>query len=125
MAIVQYIKLCVPQGLVFAIRNEGNRGVLGQQIAVAMGLLPGLHDLCLLSPYGNLWIPYFIEVKCPGKSLTGEQPSIHAMFRELGIKHCVARSVDDVADALAFWNIETIEKRPERRQENIDGTVRA
>jgi hypothetical protein len=92
--------------------------VLGQQIAVAMGLLPGLHDLCVLVPHeyalrpddNVTWEPYFLEVKTPEGRRSGSQEELHKEFTKLRIKHRTVRSVDDTASAMAFWGILVGEK---------------
>jgi hypothetical protein len=103
---IEYLRLVAPQCIVFAIYNQGNRGPVGQQIAVKMGLMPGLHDLCLLAKFDGRWEPHFIEVKMPSGSFTDEQEGVHAEFCLQGIKQATVRSIEELRVALDFWKIE-------------------
>lgn len=107
--IFQWLKLFAPHCIVFHIPNQGNRGSVGQQIAVAMGLMPGLHDLCLLHQESGKWIAYFMEVKTPGGSRSPVQEALHIEFTRLGIHHATITGIDDCRKALMFWNIKTRE----------------
>jgi hypothetical protein len=109
--IVTYLRIVAPQCITFAIRNEGRRGIFGHKLALSMGLMPGLHDLCVLAPHRGLsiWEPYFLEVKTAKGVLNANQKAAHALFRKLGISYAVVRSIDDVKKTLDFWKIITID----------------
>lgn len=122
---INYLKLCYPQCVVFAIPNEGDRSVLGHQIAVAKGLLPGIHDICVLVPREfcevslapvdpsqmTMWEPHFIELKTPKGKVSKAQVDLHIDFNDKDIKHSTCRSVDDVAKAMGNWGIKSLEKK--------------
>lgn len=119
MAVVQYLRLCYPQCVTFAIPNEGNRGALGQKMAITKGLLPGLHDLCVLAPIVDqrvpfpdkvAWIAHFIELKTPAGPVSQTQRDLHAEFEQRKIEQTICRSVDDVAAAMRVWGIMSIER---------------
>ena len=111
--VVEYLRIVCPQCFVFAIPNEGNRGPVGQQVAVLCGLTPGMQDLCLLAPVGSAgsaqhWEPYFIELKVPPDDLSPMQQAVHIEMMRLGIHHASARSthgLSDVINALDYWRI--------------------
>ena len=47
-AVVQFLRLACPDGLVFAIPNGGHRSVRAGADLKATGLVPGVPDLCLV-----------------------------------------------------------------------------
>lgn len=60
----------------------------------------GLPDLLALFPRAPHPYPIFIETKSQDGKLSPEQHSCHESFRQRGILVIVARSVDDVIDAI-------------------------
>lgn len=66
------------------------RGLYGGIIHLAK---KGTPDILLEWPYG------WIEMKCPGESLTEDQEKWHAWAREAGVPHTIAYSAEE---ALAF-----------------------
>jgi hypothetical protein len=53
----------------------------------------------------------FIEVKTGKSELSDDQIAFRGALIQMGVPHVVARSIDDVRDAFAQWNVPTRECR--------------
>ena len=105
-SIVDFIRAVAPQCLVFAIPNGGWRTRAEAGIFQATGLVPGVPDLGVLLPGGEI---RFIEVKTDKGALNENQRAILARFLEMGQPYAVCRSIEDVRVSLQHWKIETRE----------------
>ncbi len=105
-AIVEWIRVCAPQTVVFAIPNGGLRGKAEAARLKWCGVLPGIPDLAVLAPDGNA---FFLEVKTPDGYLSAEQRKMFDQLVALGINAAVVRSVEDVRMAFRAWGIKTRE----------------
>lgn len=102
-SIVDWLRLCAPGTVVFAVPNEGKRSFAQQARHKALGMLKGVTDLVLVTGRGV----YFIEVKGPKGRTTPEQDDFMSWCRSLGHGTAVVRSLDDVRLALKAWGIAT------------------
>ena len=107
-SIFEYIRTCAPQVLVCHIPNGGWRYKRESARLKWQGVVAGIPDLLIVGPNG---IAHFIEVKTKSGTLSKEQRAIFERMFDLSCPHTVARSIDDVRDALAVWGIETRETR--------------
>ena len=105
-AVVEWIRWCAPQTVVFAIPNGGLRGKAEAARLRWTGVLAGIPDLAVLAPVGKV---FFLEVKAPGGSLSAEQREMFHQLVALGIDAAIVRSVEDVRMAFREWGIETRE----------------
>jgi hypothetical protein len=105
--------------LVFHPANEGKRSKAEGARLKALGLTPGIPDLCLIAPVGRV---FFIEVKTPRGSLSPEQVAIHSWLTAIGVPCAVCRSINDARLALKEWGIPTREHDPLGR---LDPNTRA
>ena len=104
-SIVDWLRLCVPHSVVFAVPNEGRRSFAQQARHKALGMLAGVTDLVLVTGQGV----FFIEVKGPKGRVSPEQDDFMGWCRSLGHGTAVVRSLDDVRLALKAWGVATRE----------------
>lgn len=112
IAIVSWIQTVAPHCVVFSIPNERVvRSVTELNTLIAMGLYPGITDLCVLAPVNDHFEPHMIEVKTMDERsvLNDNQERFKLLCANRGIRHAVVRSIDDVREAFRFWNIKTKE----------------
>jgi hypothetical protein len=107
-AVVEWIRWCAPQVVVFAIPNGGLRGKAEAARLRWTGVLAGIPDLAVLAPVGKV---FFLEVKAPDGGLSAEQREMFHQLVALGIDAAIVRSVQDVRMAFREWGIETREAR--------------
>ena len=106
--IVEYLSLIAQKNdfIFFSIPNEGAMTGAGGKMPFAlmttlkkMGMLPGIHDLCIIKN-GRA---YFIEVKTEtGKVKENQQIIINSLYK-IGCGIVIVRNIEDVKDALYFW----------------------
>jgi hypothetical protein len=106
VAILEWIRAVAPSLLPFHPANGGLRTASEAQALKRMGVVPGIPDIVILAPGGSV---YLIEVKPPGGELSKDQRAINERFLEMGIPHCVCRSIEDARIALKNWNLTTRE----------------
>jgi len=95
-AVVQYLRLACPDGLVFAVPNGGHRSARTGADLRREGLLAGVPDLCLIWRGRSL----FIELKTPLGGLSRAQRAVHRALVAAGAEVMVCRSIDQVEAAL-------------------------
>ena len=105
-AVVEWIKWCAPQTVVFAVPNGGLRSKAEAARMRWTGTLAGVPDLAVLAPVGKV---YFLEVKTPDGRLSSEQSEMFDCLTALGIGAAIVRSVDDARRAFSAWGIKTRE----------------
>jgi len=113
IAIIAWIRLCVPQVLAFHPANGGWRGKAEAARFKAMGVLAGVPDIVVIGPGAKA---FFLEVKSPTGRLSDAQRDIMAVLGQLRTPFMTVQSIDDVRRAFAGWGIETREAAPVRRQ---------
>jgi len=95
-AVVQYLRLACPDGLVFAVPNGGHRSKRVGADLRREGLLAGVPDLCLIWRGRSL----FIELKTPLGGLSKTQRAVHRALVAAGAEVMVCRSLDQVEASL-------------------------
>jgi hypothetical protein len=109
VCIVDWIRTVAPHCVVFAIRNEGKRSITEHQVAIEMGLYPGISDLCVLAPVKDHFEPHMVEVKTIKGAMSEKQEEFKLLCAKRGIHHAIVRSIEDTRQAFLFWNIKTRE----------------
>jgi hypothetical protein len=102
--IVQYIRSVLPRAVLMAIPNGSQRTASGRPANAVPGFLPGAPDLILALPNREV---IWIEVKSPIGRLSDNQKHVHAMLDTIGHKIILARSIDDIREAFAYYGIKT------------------
>ena len=105
-AIVEWIRWCAPQTVVFAIPNGGLRGKAEAARLRWTGVQAGMPDLAILAPVGKV---FFLEVKAPDGRLSADQAEMFDQLVALGIGAAIVRSIDDAREAFKAWGIKTRE----------------
>ena len=101
-AVADYLRWVKPPALWLHIPNGEARSKATGARLKAMGVLPGAPDLMFV---GHGGVTSFIELKAPGKYLSPAQKAFRDTVTSLGCQYAVARSVDDVAEALQSWGL--------------------
>ncbi len=111
-AVVEYLRMVMPDAMVVHVRNEINKRGVGFAIELARakrrGVVTGFPDIVVL-PFSTVG-PLFLEVKAPGGYPGKTQKAVHDDLRRLGYHVGVVRSIDDVRDCLQQWGVGFIEK---------------
>lgn len=105
-AIVDFLRVVIPQCVTFAIPNASRRTKTGRASNAVPGLLPGVPDLAIIAPGGKVFL---IEVKTDKTGLSKSQRELRLRFVGMDVPVAIARSIDDVRKALAHWEIESRE----------------
>jgi hypothetical protein len=108
-SIYAWARTVAPDLLIFHPANGGWRSKAEGGRLKALGVTPGIPDLCLIAPVGRV---FFIEVKTPRGKLSPDQRKIHEWLTAIGAPCAVCRSIDDARRALAAWGIRTREHHP-------------
>lgn len=119
IVVADYLRAVLAGGaFFFAIPNEHKPTAAMTARLNKMGRFPGVADLCLVWPDGNIGRMAFIELKVRRdarygiKSTTYQAPS-QKQFQELCeralIPYAVCRHTDEVAEALRRWGVPTRE----------------
>jgi sporulation protein YlmC with PRC-barrel domain len=106
IAIVDYLRLILPNALVFHPANGGKRNMREAVALKRMGVLAGVPDLVIITQEGRL---AFLEVKDAKGTLSAPQKAFGAALDAAGVPWAVVRSVDDARRVLSLWGIETRE----------------
>lgn len=105
-AVVRFLRTVAPQCVTFHIANGGKRSPETARLMKALGVLPGVFDLCLLAPGARV---FFLECKAGAGHLSESQREFQCELIRLGIPYAEVRSLEDVRTALAQWGVETRE----------------
>ena len=112
IAIVDYLRLVMPNCVVHHCRNEINKRGKAIRIELAKakrkGVVTGFPDLLVL-PFATVG-PLFFEVKAEGKYATAKQREVHSKLQALGYRVAVVRSIEDVRECLVEWGVGFVEK---------------
>ncbi len=101
-SILDWLKLCAPQVIVFHVPNGGHRD---KRVAARLkwqGVVAGVPDLCCFDGRGY---PFFIEVKSENGVLSSVQKEFIDKLHHYGIETVIARSIDDVRRYFQSSNI--------------------
>jgi len=111
-AIIEWLRVVLPDALVHHSPNEGVRGGKAGMIdgarKKAMGQMPGWPDIEVML-WSNIG-PVFFEVKTVRGVVSKEQGAVLTRLRDLGYRVAVVHSIDDVRAELCEWGIATREK---------------
>jgi hypothetical protein len=114
-AIVSYLRLALPNHLVFAIPNGGLRSKREAARMVGLGVLAGVADLQVIGPMPGRshtelnfhvhGVSCFIEVKTAKGKLTAAQEAFRDHCRRCFIPWACCRSVEEAHTALVSWGL--------------------
>jgi hypothetical protein len=106
IAVVKYVNLVAPEAIIFHIPNGGWRGRTEAARFKALGVTPGIPDLCLVLPGGKVawW-----EIKADGGRISPSQAAMFSRFDESGHEVSVIHSIDEARTALRRLGVETRE----------------
>lgn len=89
------------RAIVFSIPNEGKRTKTTAGRLKAMGLLPGIADLCIIFE-GRA---HFAEVKTQRGRLSTRQKDFRDLCERFGVPWAIFRSVEEAKRQLEEWRI--------------------
>lgn len=108
-SIIAYLRRVLPTAIIHHSPNEGVRGGKAGSFdggkRKASGVLPGFPDVLIFWQGRG----YCIEVKAEGGYLSPVQKTVRDLLAAQGIPYAVCRSIDDVRETLAAWEIQTKE----------------
>ncbi len=90
--------VAVPNGA--TLRGDAKERAIQMANLKRDGLCVGFPDLIVFGSQGRIG---FVEVKCEGEKLRDTQIEVQGWLSELGHKHAVCRSIDDVDETLGNW----------------------
>lgn len=106
-AIVQWLRLVLPDAVTATVKNEINKGghqfMIEQARAKASGVITGFPDVICLP--GVEYPTMLFEIKADGNYATAAQKAVHANLTALGYRVAVVRSIDDVRERLCEWGV--------------------
>ena len=105
IAIVDYLRLVLPDALVFHPANGGLRSKREAAELKRMGVLAGVFDIIIIRGDGL----YFLEVKSPKGVLSDPQKAFGAALDAAGIPWMIVRTIEDARRALSLFGIQTRE----------------
>ena len=102
-SVIQYLDTVLPAtAWAFHVPNGGGRSKIEAGILKAMGVRPGIPDLCVIWQGRAYWI----ELKAGKGRASAAQVAAHARLAECGCcPVATCRSIDDVATALLVYGI--------------------
>lgn len=110
-AILQWLRLVLPDAIVHHSANEGVRGgkagIIDGARRKSMGQVAGFPDIQVI-PWRHIG-PMFFEVKTTDGRITKDQAAIIKQLEALGYRCAVVRSINDVRARLFEWGIPTRE----------------
>jgi hypothetical protein len=95
--------------------NEECQSARAVSKQLAMGMLPGVADLILISPKGQI---FFLEFKRLDGSLSGEQEAFMHWAIRCGIPHRVCRTVEEALDAFKQFGAMKCHDAPEQNSQS-------
>ena len=106
--ILRYLRLVLPDAMVFHAPNGGLRSKAEAGKLERMGVVAGIPDLIAWLPGGTMLA---FEVKTSKGRLSDDQKALHAWMHSHGYKVAIVRSIDDTREALNLWKIWVRESR--------------
>lgn len=100
-AVAAYLKTVLPDTVFWTTFPAGGGGRTRGAILKSLGLAPGVPDVLIVSD-GRV---YWIELKAEDGRITKAQGACHARLWEAGCPVLVAKTIDDVREALWQWHI--------------------
>lgn len=105
-AIVQFLRVTMPDCLVLHPANGGARDKREAAKLKWLGVLPGIPDIIILRPGGRFCL---MEVKGPKGRLSPDQDAVRWHCERFEMPWACVRSIDEARAALADWNLITRE----------------
>lgn len=98
---IDLLKLCRVKGTIFfhCPNGEARSEVTGAKLK-AMGVLPGVADIVVITPGGSA---NFLELKAPKKTPSPDQITFREACEANGCPYALADSADKAMDALVRW----------------------
>lgn len=96
---IQYLRIALPNAVIWHCPNGGARTEAEGRILKAMGVLAGVADIQILAGGRS----YFIELKIGNGDLTPSQVTFRANCELQGVPHAVCRSLAEVEGTVAAW----------------------
>lgn len=88
-----------PLTMAFAVANERRCGVIELKRLIAMGMRPGIADLCFVVD-GRL---HFMELKHGAGKQRDSQKAFQIECRTCGIPYVLVNNIDDAIAAMTSW----------------------
>lgn len=105
--VVQYLSVVLTEETAwFHVPNGGGRSKAEAGILKAMGVKAGVADLILVYCGQH----FELELKPPGRYASPNQKEWQAVIEAAGGRYGIARSIEDVREALRAWGIPTRER---------------
>lgn len=101
----------VDSAKVFHVPNGGHRHISVAKKMAALGVLPGVPDLCILVPDAPERV-FFLEVKKPNGQLSHDQKNFRDWCFSNGMMWGVARSRNEAESIIRDWRIVRHEYAP-------------
>lgn len=102
MAIVAYVKLAAPKQMFFSIPNHGVRSRAGGAKQKAMGLRPGMPDLCFILARNHVG---FMELKVGKNKLSPAQEAFAVWCKDNLVPYAVVTNLDTAVEVLRGWGV--------------------
>jgi hypothetical protein len=106
-AVAAYLHAVLPLRSFWTTFPAGGGGAIRGATLKAQGLRPGVPDVCIIHDGRAYWL----ELKAPKGKTSPQQDTTIALLEHAGSPTAICRSIDDVRDALALWQIPTIESK--------------
>lgn len=107
VAIMAYLRSVLPKSCqVFSTQNGLRTSPRQAAKAKAEGMMSGVPDIVICRPTG---LVAFLEVKKEGGYLSASQREFRDWCGSYAVPFAVVRSIDDVRETLAQWNVQTKE----------------
>ena len=106
--ILRYLRLVLPDAMVFHVPNGGLRSKAEAGKLERMGVVAGIPDIVVWTR-GGLTLAF--EVKTSRGRLSPDQRAMHEWMKLAGFKVAIVRSIDDTREALNLWKIWVRESR--------------
>lgn len=101
-SIASYLKIAAPKAMWFHVPNGEHRSKATGGRLKAMGVRPGVPDLCFILRRGYAG---FMELKAAGGKLSKPQAEFEAYCKDNLIPHAVVTSLDQAIEIFKGWGI--------------------
>jgi hypothetical protein len=91
---------CLPDWIWWHTPNGGRRNPREAATLKRCGVIPGIPDFTLVSPYGSV---RFLELKRQGETLSDAQDEFRIFCIKHGIPHSIAFNINDVLKVFDHW----------------------
>jgi hypothetical protein len=91
---------CLPDWIWWHTPNGGRRNPREAATLKRCGVIPGIPDFTIVSPYGSV---RYLELKRQGETLSDAQDEFRIFCIKHGIPHSIAFTIDDVLKVFDHW----------------------